>query len=265
MDPALKYAGSKRWLVPRLVEMFESHKRLVEPFVGSMAVALGLQPETALLADSNPHIINFHRRLRNATPFTIPMVNDERFYYSQRSVFNALQDLCGAFTVEAAEIFYYLNRTCFNGLCRFNKAGKFNVPFGKYAEITYRRDFSEYAPFVSRWAIRCQAWQHTLSEAQSGDFVFADPPYDGTFDTYSGEEFSWKQQEALATALAKHDGPVVATNSATERVLNIYKAHGFDIELVSVKRSINANGDRTPAQEMLATKNIERSSAVVAI
>lgn len=258
MEPALKYCGSKRWLVPRLAEMFDPRRRLVEPFVGSMAVALGLQPERALLGDANPHLINFHHRLRDPRPFSTPMLNHERFYYAQREVFNKLAALRGAFTTEGAEIFYYLNRTCFNGLCRFNKLGAFNVPFGKYAAISYRYDFTEYVQPLWRWTVCSQAWQLTMSQAQSGDFVFADPPYDGTFDTYSGEEFSWKQQEMLAETLARHNGPVVATNAATERVLALYRSYEFDVELVSVRRSISASGDRVPAQEMLATRNIER-------
>lgn len=258
MKPVLKYAGGKTWLLPRLRELFDSRRRLVEPFVGSMAVALGLEPEHALLADSNPHLVGFHLRLRDPRPFAITMLNNERFYYSQRDVFNALAALSGPFTVEGSEIFYYLNRTGFNGLCRFNKSGVFNVPFGKYATITYRTDFSEYAPLLSRWKIYHQPWQQTMRQAQAGDFVFADPPYDNTFDTYSGEAFSWEQQVQLADALAAHVGPVVATNSTTPRILTLYRERGFSVGEVEVRRSISADGDRDAAKEMLAMKNIDQ-------
>ncbi len=222
-----------------------------------MAVALGLEPEHALLADANPHLINFHRRLRAPIPFSISMINDEDFYYSQRAVFNTLTAFRGPFTVEGAEIFAYLNRTCFNGLCRFSKTGVFNVPFGKYATINYRTDFSEYTPLLSRWKILCQPWQTTFVQTTPSDFIFADPPYDGTFDTYSGEAFSWEQQTKLAETLAQHTGPVVATNAATDRVLSLYKAVGFEVGTTEVARSIAASGDRKKAVEMIAYKNLD--------
>lgn len=257
MDPALKYAGSKRWMIDRLRAVYDRRRRLVEPFVGSMAVALGLEPEQALLADANPHLVAFHLRLRDPRPFSITMLNDERFYYSQREVFNALSALSGPFTVEGSEIFWYLNRTAFNGLCRFSKKGNFNVPFGKYETITYRTDFSEYAPLLNRWKIYHQPWQQTMRQAQAGDFVFADPPYDGTFDTYSGEAFSWEQQVQLAETLATHAGPVVATNAATDRVLALYRAVGFTVGTTEVARSISSNGNRKKAVEMIAYKNLD--------
>ncbi len=222
-----------------------------------MAVALGLEPEHALLADANPHLIAFHLRLRDPKPFSISMLNDEQFYYSQRNVFNALAALSGPFTVEGAEIFAYLNRTCFNGLCRFSKAGNFNVPFGKYATINYRTNFSEYAPLLNRWEIRYQSWQKTMQQTKADDLVFADPPYDGTFDTYSGEAFSWESQVALAEKLAQHPGVVIATNAATERVLALYKSVGFEVGTTEVARSIAASGDRKKAVEMIAYKNLD--------
>jgi DNA adenine methylase len=223
-----------------------------------MAIALGLQPERALLCDVNPHLINFHPRLSHPHPFAIAMLNDERFYYAQRAVFNALVKLpWGMLTAEAAEIFYYLNRTGFNGLCRFNRSGEFNVPFGKYAAIDYRTDFSEYAPLVQRWDLRCQPFEVTLAALEPSDFLYIDPPYDETFADYSAGGFTWEQQVRLAERAAQHAGPVVASNSATARVLELYRSLGFTVETTEVKRSIAASGNRDAAMEMLAMKNID--------
>jgi DNA adenine methylase len=262
LDPVLKYVGGKRWALGALSELYAPHRdlRLVEPFVGSMTVALGLQPDRALLCDNNEHVINFHLRLRDESPFTVAMVNDEQLYYAQRSVFNSLIKLpWGPTGTEAAELYYYLNRTCFNGLSRFNKKGDFNVPFGKYATINYRRDFSEYAPVLRRWWIKCQSWDATLADCNEDDFVYADPPYDETFDSYGADSLcTWEQQVALAEALARLPGPVVASNAATERVLALYRGLGFDAATVGVRRSIRSDGDRAAAMEMLATKNVAR-------
>ncbi len=132
LKPPLKWAGGKRWLVPVLKEIWEpySHCRLVEPCVGGMAVTLGLKPQRALLNDINVHLINFFRWLQQGLHIDLPMENDSQCYYKYRFRFNELAALGDICSLEAAQLFYYLNRTGFNGLCRFNSKGEFNVPFG---------------------------------------------------------------------------------------------------------------------------------------
>ena len=122
-EAPLKWAGGKRWLVPYLEEYWanHSHRRLVEPFCGGLAVALGLMPESALLNDINPHLINFFRWVSKGLEIEIDMRNDKELYYAHRTRFNQLIEQGLAGTKEAAELFYYLNRTGYNGLCRFNK------------------------------------------------------------------------------------------------------------------------------------------------
>lgn len=256
ISPALKWAGGKTWLLPLLRDLYAGHRsrRLREPFVGSMAVALGLRPECALLTDVNPHLVNFHWRLRDFEKFAIEMDNTESLYYAYRSVFNELAKTSSRWTKVAAEIFYYLNRTGFNGLCRFNKSGEFNVPYGKYASITYKRDFSEYANIVGSWTILHEDFKQSL--ASPGDFVYLDPPYDATFTDYSAGGFSWGEQVYLATVYAAHDGPVVASNQWTDRIVELYRGLGFKIERVSAPRMISSDGNREDAVEMLAMKNV---------
>src|SRR5437867_1637979 len=122
LRPPLKWAGGKRWLVPRLHEIWSahSHRRLVEPFAGGLAVALGLRPQRALLSDINPHVINFYRWLQQGLRVEVGLENSSDVYYQYRERFNALVEGGRAETKEAAQLFYYLNRTGYNGLCRFN-------------------------------------------------------------------------------------------------------------------------------------------------
>jgi DNA adenine methylase len=259
LSSPLKWVGGKRTLLPRLLELYapHRHRRLVEPFVGGMNVALGLQPEHALLADANVHLINFYRRLRYTYAFALHMENYEHLFYKYREAFNSIIKFPGGSDTEtAAELFYYLNRTCFNGLCRFNNDGKFNVPFGKYKTINYRRDFSEYAPLLQRWALRNKSFDELLFDVIGDDFIYADPPYEGTFTDYSEGGFTWEDQHRLATKLSVHPGPVVASNAGTPPILDLYKGLGFKVETIESKRSIAANGDRANALEMLATKNL---------
>ena len=125
LKPPLKWAGGKRWLVPELQELWRPyrHRRLVEPFSGGLAVALGLQPRQALLSDANPHLINFYQQLRKGLRITLKMQNDSELFYSHRDSFNRATTQGRFATARAAQLFYYLNRTGYNGLCRFNKKG----------------------------------------------------------------------------------------------------------------------------------------------
>jgi DNA adenine methylase len=88
------------------------------------------------------------------------------------------------------------------------------------------------------------------------DFIYADPPYDVPFTTYSAGGFSWDDQIRLAQWLAHHPNPVIASNQATERILDLYSSLGFDIAILNAPRMISCTGDRTPAKEMLATRNL---------
>ncbi len=265
MTAPLKWAGGKRTLVPKLAELYSphQHRRLVEPFVGGMNVALGLRPERALLCDANPHLINFYHRLRDSRPFNLEMRNSEHLYYKYREAFNHIikpsweGGIGGLATATAAELFYYLNRTCFNGLCRFNESGFFNVPFGKYKTINYRQDFSDYAAKLSSWSILWQTFDVTIAQADNSDFIYADPPYDGTFVDYSKDGFTWEQQVSLAKRLFWHKGPVVASNAATPRILELYRDLRFDVGMISSKRRIAASGNRLDAVEMFAIKNLK--------
>jgi DNA adenine methylase len=261
--PPLKWAGGKRWLVPylkplweqaRVLESSDGERRLVEPLCGGLAMALGLLPERALLNDLNPHNVNFFRWLQRGLEVDIPMLNDRALYDEHRARFNALIDEGGIESKEAAELFYYLNRTCYNGLCRFNRLGHFNVPFGRHNTIKYAHDFPEFPALMA-------GWQFTIGDFESialrpDDFIYADPPYDVEFTQYSKEGFGWEEQVRLAEWLAAHPGPVVLSNQATPRVVKLYEDLGFSLEMHQAPRMISCNGDRTKATEVVAMRNL---------
>ena len=255
----LKTPGGKRWLIPTLERLYAPHRtrRLVEPFCGGMSVALGLRPERALLADANPHLITFWRRLRDPAPFVVEMIHERARYDQARRDFNTMVSTAGQrFDPLVGELFYYLNRSCFNGVIRVNRAGEFNVPFGRYKTVTYRRDFSEYVPVLKAWEIRYLDFR--LLKIAPDDFVYLDPPYDAGFTQYTAEGFDWEDQVALAERFAEHTGPVVASNAATDWVLKLYHRLGFHITIIDGPRSVSRNGaGRQPAKEMLATKNLD--------
>ena len=226
----------------------------MEPFCGGLAVTLGLTPAKALLNDTNPHLINFYLWLRRGLRTELRMVNQEKAYYRNRVRFNQLLAQDKGDTAEAAALFYYLNRTGYNGLCRFNSQGGFNVPFGRYAKIGYVEDFSDYRETFEPWSFTTGDVEAVPIER--GDFVYADPPYDVEFTQYSKGGFSWDDQERTAAWLARHRGPVVLVNQATERVERLYRKLGFTVGFLDAPRRISCTGDRTPAREVIGTRNL---------
>lgn len=254
--PPLKWAGGKRWQLPELLPLWRlhAHRRLVEPFCGGLAVATGLVPHKALLNDVNPHVINLYQWLKKGLSINFEMENDERHYYHSRERFNELLATGKGTTAEAAGLFYYLNRTGYNGLCRFNSKGGFNVPFGSYKKINYRTDFAEYAEAFRGWMFTCMDFEQL--ELEPSDFVYADPPYDVQFTQYSQGGFGWDEQERAAKWLAKHKGPVVLSNQATPRIVKLYRDLKFELKFLKAPRRISCTGDRTPAREVLALRNL---------
>jgi len=256
LAPPLKWAGGKRWQAPHLGPLWKPHayRRLVEPFCGGLAVALGLAPERAVLNDINPHLISFYTWLRTGLKISIPLENNEALFYEHRKRFNELLKAGKGKTAEAASLFYFLNRTGYNGLCRFNRSGGFNVPFGSYKQITYTRDFSPYQTAFAAWEFSVGDFEEIALEPT--DFVYSDPPYDVEFTQYSQGGFSWEDQVRTAKWLARHRGPVILVNQATDRVADLYKELGYSVSYLDAPRRISCTGDRTPAREIMATRNI---------
>ena len=252
----LKWAGGKRWQLPHLHKMLRGRRleRLVEPFSGSLAVSLGLRPGAALLNDINPHLINFYQWIGRGLVVDFPMENEEGAYYENRRRFNELIAAGAAGSSESAGLFYYLNRTGYNGLCRFNQRGFFNVPFGRHATINYRREFSEYRRIFRGWRFSSQDFGRI--ELHPADLVYADPPYDVEFTQYSKDGFRWDDQVRLAEWLARHECPAILSNQATPRIIKLYRSLGFRLKFLNAPRMISCSGDRSPAREVLAYRNL---------
>ena len=258
LGPPLKWAGGKRWLIPVLQR--ESHlfknRRLVEPFAGGLAVAIGLRPKHALLNDLNPHLINFYRQIMLGLFSDPKFGNDKTKYYQARERFNALVKCSsGQNSTEAAQLFYYLNRTCFNGLCRFNNSGEFNVPFGSYKKINYLTDFTAYQEIFAGWEFSCADFEEL--KLQDADILYVDPPYDVEFTHYSKVDFKWEDQLRLVSWLKKLKQPMIVSNQASERILDLYRSEGFVVEVIEAPRRISSDGNRQPALEMIAYRNLE--------
>ena len=256
LTPPLKWAGGKRWQVPILEPLWapHRHRRLVEPFCGGLAVPMGLRPARALLNDLNPHLVNFYQWLQRGLRIEITLENDRDLYYTHRTRFNALLAAGDSDSREAAALFYFLNRTGYNGLCRFNRRNEFNVPFGRYRTIPYLCDLGSYRDVLGAWTFTCAEFDALPIDVD--DFVYADPPYDVDFRQYAPRGFTWDDQVRTAEFLAQHRGPVVLANQATPRILELYGGLGYQLTLLDAPRRISCDGNRTPAREVLATRNV---------
>lgn len=267
VKPFLKWAGGKS----RLVSTIEPHlqgERLIEPFAGSCALFLGSQFPRAILADVNGDLIALYQHLqgpqggafidRAETLFTAEH-NTEEGYKALRARFNAL-------TIgdpERASIFVYLNRHAFNGLCRYNASGGFNVPYARPKAPGFPRPAME--AFIARTqgcVFACQGFDATIAEARAGDAVYADPPYvplsaTASFAGYATGGFAWEDHERLAkaAAAARDRGALVAiSNHVTPEIVALYESLGGDCSVqFGVQRTVSARSEsRTKAPEMLA-------------
>jgi DNA adenine methylase len=252
----LKWAGGKRWLLNSVKELWEPYEksgyRLVEPFCGGLAITLGLMPKRAHLNDINPHLMNFYIQLKSGLMANVKMKYDKELYYAYRQRFNELIVQDKWKSAEAALLFYYLNHTGYNGLCRFNQNGLFNVPFGEYKDVTYMEDFESYRSIFNRWQFSCYDFE-TVKIGRD-DFVYADPPYDVEFTQYSSGGFDWEDQVRLAKWVNSLTVPAVISNQATDRIVKLYKSMNFKLTFLDGPRMISCKGNRDPAREVLAIK-----------
>ncbi|MHA8112645.1 Dam family site-specific DNA-(adenine-N6)-methyltransferase [Kosakonia cowanii] len=264
--PFLKWAGGKYSLMPELDRLIPAGSRLVEPFVGGGSVFLNSDKhERFLLADANPDLINLYQMLA-VVPEQVTLLarqlfaemSDEPGYFAVRQAFNA-QQMTGP---ERAAAFLYLNRHCFNGLIRYNRAGEFNVGWGKKANPYFPdKELLAFAAVAPSCVFMNAGYRRTLSLAGEGDVVYCDPPYEplpGTagFTNYAAGGFAWADQVALVEscgAAHQRGARVVISNSTAPRIIELYEQHGFTLHHVSARRSISSKAStRENAADIVA-------------
>jgi DNA adenine methylase len=266
-SPVVKWVGGKTKLLPELLaRMPDDYARYYEPFAGGAALFFRLAPRRAVLADSNADLIGLYGALAGDVAAVIRRLehhreaHDETHYYKTRTRWND-RDVSWA-SAERAAAFIYLNKTCFNGLWRVNRAGAFNVPIGRYTDppICVPEALRAAAGVLARAELRCTDYRAAVADASDGDFVYFDPPYDpvtttANFTSYTVDAFSGEDQRALADcarALVARGCRVMLSNSDTPFIRSIYR--GFHIERVKCPRAINSNAaKRGDVDELIIT------------
>lgn len=289
-SPFVKWAGGKRRLVPFIAKHLGladqagtkgsgrgsnrgtvpgsdrgSDRRLVEPFAGGAAVSLALADrfERIWLNDLNDDLMNIYSSLQNAAKEYIPMAaelfvpetNNADTYYRLRDEFNTTES-----SLRKAALFLYLNRHGYNGLCRYNSSGKFNVPYGRYKNPYFpEAELRQAAEVLQKTNLTSMDFTDVMQQCGAGDVVYCDPPYvplseTASFTSYAAGGFSMADQERLVDAAeaARERGALVAiSNHDTPLTKQLYS--GAENHFKSVRRMISCDGrNRNEVREVLA-------------
>ncbi|MCP4106802.1 MAG: Dam family site-specific DNA-(adenine-N6)-methyltransferase [Desulfobacteraceae bacterium] len=258
--PILKWAGGKHQLLTVLLSKTpKNFNQYIEPFFGGGALFFALQPDNAIISESNPELINLYRIVSENVGGLIEKLYEFRTgkeeYYNIRALdFNKLSP------PEAAARTIYLNRLCFNGLYRVNRKGMFNVPYGDYKNprICDPDGLKSVSFALKNTTIIHGDYKDVLREyAQAGDYIYLDPPYlpvseYSDFKRYTKEQFYEEDHVELAEEVRRlHEigAYILLTNSNHPAVYELY--NGFEIEVVQTRRNINKKGNKRKGEDVV--------------
>ena len=278
--PFLKWIGGKRQLAAKLVARIPApvfnrlragESRYYEPFVGGGALFFALAPKRATLGDANELLMRTYLGIRDEAPEVIriltrgapkhPYVYEEKAYYAHRARYATV--CADPDDAAAAAWLIYMNRTGFNGLYRVSKKGNYNVPFGRYTNPTIcdAEGLLAAQRALKRADLRIGAFEKTARTAETGDFVYFDPPYipaspTADFTSYTSDGFGLDAHVRLrdcASALKKRGVHVMLSNADVLAVQGLYGT-GFEIERVEARRNVNSDAaKRGPVGEVIIT------------
>jgi DNA adenine methylase len=261
--PFLKWAGNKYRVLHEVKNHLPQGERLIEPFVGSGAVFLNTDYPSYLLCDANPDLIDVYNYLKRKGKNFIADCralfddrhNTKEHYYRLREEFNTSSD-----RYHRAVLFVYLNRHGYNGLCRYNQKGGFNVPFGRYKKPYFpEKEMLAFHGKAKHAKFKTLDFTKSFSKAKQGDVIYCDPPYaplnqPSNFTSYSSGGFNLQQQKELADlaiASSSEGVPVLISNHSTPFTKRIYT--GAKTREFAVQRFISCQGHRRiKAKEILA-------------
>jgi DNA adenine methylase len=259
--PFLKWAGGKIKILPKLIPYFDNSEIFVEPFCGSGSVWLNTDYKKYIIADINEDLINLYKTLKKEQSDFINYCysffnnsNNQECYYKYRNNFNSTSNI-----KEKSALFIYLNRHCFNGLCRYNSSGKFNVPYGKYNTIYFpRKEMEFFAEKSKKVKFLCEDFNKVFKITEKLDdcIIYCDPPYipisnTSNFTSYSKDIFNQERQEQLYHYIINSKHRVVVSNSTKAK--SLYSK--LEIIEIDVRRNISSKGEsRKKIKEIIAIK-----------
>lgn len=261
--PFLKWLGGKTDSLDYIFnEVPDNARRFIEPFMGSGIVGLNAEPKNKIMSDMNRDLVELYRHVVESPSRFVDIVkslfadgNKQEIYYQRRDDFNKTP----IGYIERSALFVYLNRHCFNGVCRYNSSGDFNVPFGKYATVGLpTKEILNFSNSMKDAAFLWADFRDVFDIALPGDVFYCDPPYvpvvESGFVNYSGDGFSTKDQQDLADCArkaCKKGATVLISNHWVNGIEDLYA--GATLRQFHVQRSVASKGaGRVKTAEVLA-------------
>ena len=224
LNPIVKWSGGKKDELKHILPHIpSSYATYLEPFIGGGAVYFNLNPEKAVINDVHKELIDFYQSIKNGNAIDIynfmkEHPNEEETYYKVRSYKHS--DV-----LDNAKRFYYLRKTCYRGMLRYNKKGEFNIPFGKYKTYNFEEIMNkEYEKLLKRTEIFNDSFEKIFNEYNdSNNFMFLDPPYDSEFTDYGYCSFGKEEQKKLAECFKKTNIKCLMIIGKTDFIEELYK------------------------------------------
>lgn len=257
-EPFIKWAGGKQALIKQITPHFpKSYNRYIEPFIGGGAIFFSIKHPNSIISDQNEWLIDTYEAIRADWEYVArnldKLSNSKEDFLRIRSISPKKLDLFAR-----AAHFIYLNKTCFRGLFRVNKAGQFNVPYGEYDRRYYSpENLSAASKALQDTTILRGDYESALLGVSNGDFIYFDPPYyklGGTsdFNRYTAGQFRELDHVRLASVcneLSERGVAWAMSNSDTPFVRDLYKQYKF--VTINARREINLNSKDRNISELL--------------
>jgi len=256
MNPVLKYRGGKSREIPRFLQYIpDDFNRYIEPFFGGGAVFFHLEPDNAIINDVNERLMAFYRQLKGQYPEMrkqldelqkkydanqlaykkikavspderVPNDNEE-LYYEMRKLFNFPDD-----TYLDGVIYFFINKTAYSGMIRYNNSGEYNVPFGRYPNFNTKLVTEQHSELLRGAELYSVDYAEIFAMAEEEDFIFLDPPYDCVFNDYGNIDmmngFDEAQHRRLATDFANLQCRALMIIGKTPLTEELYGEYIFD-------------------------------------
>lgn len=280
MNPILKYRGGKLRELDHYMKYIPSFNKYYEPFFGGGATYFNLEPSNARIGDINASLVRFYQDFvnnfdrvklelhdlqleyeQNRLQFLKNKKSDpnhhvidpnDALYYRIRDMFNKKIDSPFSY----ATLYFFINKTAYSGMIRYNKSGEFNVPYGRYANFNTDLLTVNHYNLLSTAEIENESYENSFEEAGSGDFIYLDPPYDTTFSDYGNEEFTGDFNEDSHRKLAQDfknlEAPALMIISKTRLTSELYS--GYIKDAYEKKYSVNIrNRFKSQAEHLVIT------------
>lgn len=276
VSPVLKWVGGKRQLIKDILrvlpdDVISGNVKYYEPFIGGGALFFHLQPQKALINDTNKELVNLYRVIKNNPEELIQDLhrhrNEPDYYYEIRKLDRTAEDFSCLSDVQKASRTIYLNKTCYNGLYRVNREGQYNTPFGRYKnpDLVNEKRIKAVSDYLNSAEIQIlnSDFEESLAGIESASFVYLDPPYDpvslsANFTSYARGGFDRSEQvrlKQLCDRLTESGVRFLLSNSATDFIRDLYK--DYYVTIISARRAVNSKADRRGRVDEVLIRNYE--------